>query len=177
MRLFIAIQLNDEMKDALEAMQNYMRSRGVKGNYTKRDNLHLTLAFIGEFDDPQMVLEAIERAKLRPFDIALAGTGSFRSLWWAGIDGGMALQSFVKRLRRELDNAGVPYDHKKFSPHITLIRRPECRGTDTAQDILAALTDTKEIRMTADHVSLMRSDRGEHGMIYTELKPDQVERN
>lgn len=101
-----------------------MRSRGVKGNYTKRENLHLTLAFIGE-----------------------------------------------------LDAAGIPYDRKKFSPHITLIRKPECCGTDTAQDILAALTDTKEIRMTADHVSLMRSDRGEHGMIYTELDPNLEERN
>ena len=172
MRLFIAIQLNDEMKDALQDMQSYMRSRGVKGNYTKRENLHLTLAFIGEFDDPQPVLEAIGRAKLRPFDIALTGAGSFRSLWWAGIDGGMALQSFARRLRRELDDAGIPYDRKKFSPHITLIRKPECCGADTERDILAALNDscdTKEIRMTVDHASLMRSDRSERGMIYTEL--------
>lgn len=169
MRLFIAIQLNDEMKDALEAMQDYMRSCGVKGNYTKRDNLHLTLAFIGEFDDPGIVLETIDRAGLRPFDIALSGAGSFKSLWWAGIDGGMALQSFARRLRRELDAAGIPYDRKKFSPHITLIRRPECRGADTEKDILAALSYTKEIRMTADHASLMRSDRGERGMLYTEI--------
>lgn len=170
MRLFIALQLNDEIKGALQDMQNFMRDRGVKGNYTKRENLHLTLAFIGEFDDPQTVLDAIDRAGLRPFEITLSGTGSFKSLWWAGIDGGMALQSFARRLRRELDAAGIPYDRKKFSPHITLIRKPECCGTDTAQDIIAALTDTKEIRMTADHVSLMRSDRGEHGMIYTEIK-------
>ncbi len=177
MRLFIALQLNDEIKGALQDMQNFMRDRGVKGNYTKRENLHLTLAFIGEFDDPQTVLDAIDRAGLRPFEITLSGTGSFKSLWWAGIDGGMALQSFARRLRRELDAAGIPYDRKKFSPHITLIRKPECCGTDTAQDILAALTDTKEIRMTADHVSLMRSDRGEHGMIYTELGPNLEERN
>lgn len=179
MRLFVAIQLNDEMKDALEAMQDYMRSRGVKGNYTKRGNLHLTLAFIGEFDDPQTVLEAIRRAKLRPFDIVLSGTGSFRSLWWAGMDGGMALQSFARRLRHELGNAGIPYDRKKFSPHITLIRRPECLGVDTERDILAALNvinDTngaKEIRMTVCHASLMRSDRSEHGMIYTEITESQ----
>lgn len=170
MRLFIAIQLNDEMKDALQDMQGYMRSRGVKGNYTKRDNLHLTLAFIGEFDDPGAVLGAIERADLRPFDIALSGTGSFTSLWWAGMDGGMALQSFARRLRRELNNAGIPYDRKNFSPHITLIRRPECRGTDTEKEILAALSDTKDVRMIVGHASLMRSDRSDRGMIYTEIK-------
>ena len=170
MRLFIAIQLNDEMKDVLHDMQSYMRSREVRGNYTKRENLHMTLAFIGDFDDPDIVLDAIERANLRPFDIALSGTGSFRSLWWAGMEGGMALRSFARRLRRELDNAGIPYDRKKFSPHITLIRKPECCGTDTEQEILTALNNTKDIRMTVDHASLMRSDRGEHGMIYTEIK-------
>ncbi|MBQ3429586.1 MAG: RNA 2',3'-cyclic phosphodiesterase [Mogibacterium sp.] len=164
------MQLNDEIKGALQDMQNFMRDRGVKGNYTKRENLHLTLAFIGEFDDPQTVLDAIDRAGLRPFEITLSGTGSFKSLWWAGIDGGMALQSFARRLRRELDAAGIPYDHKKFSPHITLIRKPECCGTDSESEILTALNDTKGIRMTVDHVSLMRSDRGEHGMIYTEIK-------
>ena len=168
--MFIAIQLNDDMKDVLQAMQDYMRSRGVKGNYTKRENLHLTLAFIGEFDDPGVVLEAIGRAKLRPFEIALSGTGSFRSLWWAGIDGGMALQSFARRLRRELDAAGIPYDRKKFSPHITLIRKPECLGSDSEQEILAELNNTKEVKMTVNHASLMRSYRGEHGMIYTEIK-------
>lgn len=170
MRLFIAIQLNDEMKNALQDMQAYMKSRGVKGNYTKRDNLHLTLAFIGEFDDPEAVLEAIERARLRPFDIALSGTGSFKSLWWAGMDGGMAMQSFARRLRMELDNAGIPYDRKRFSPHITLIRKPKCCGADTEQEILAALNDTKEIEMTVDHASLMRSDRSDRGMTYTEIK-------
>ena len=175
MRLFIAIQLNDEMKDALQEMQNYMRSRGVKGNFTKRDNLHLTLAFIGEFDEPEAVLDAIERVGLRPFDISLSGIGSFRNLWWAGINGGPALQSFARRLRRELDNAGIPYDRKRFSPHITLIRRPECCGRDTDDDILAVLNEinnTKEIRMTVGCASLMRSDRGERGMIYTVITKD-----
>ena len=170
MRLFIALQLNDEMKDALQEMQHYMQSRGVKGNYTRRDNLHLTLAFIGEFEDPEIILEAIGRAGLRPFEISLSGTGSFKSLWWAGIDGGLALQSFARRLRRELDNSGIPYDRKKFAPHITLIRRPECCGRDTEQEILKALNDTEEIKMTVDHASLMRSDRGEHGMLYTEIE-------
>ncbi len=179
MRLFIAIQLNDEMKDALEAMQGCMRSRGVRGNYTRRENLHLTLAFIGEFDDPHQVLDAIRRAGLRPFEISLSGAGSFRSLWWAGIDGGMALQSFARRLRHELDNAGIPYDRKRFSPHITLIRKPECCGQDSEKEVLAVLkdvvaasNDSEGIRMTVDHASLMRSDRGGHGMIYTEIKEE-----
>ena len=48
MRLFIAINLSDDMKAALLDLQNDLYDRGVRGRYTTEENLHLTLAFIGE---------------------------------------------------------------------------------------------------------------------------------
>ncbi len=51
MRLFIAIPLSDTMKDALTAVQDEMYDNGVRGNFTSRENMHLTLAFIGEYPD------------------------------------------------------------------------------------------------------------------------------
>ena len=51
MRLFIAIGLNDNIKAALAEMQEAMRRQGIRGNYTRIENLHLTLAFIGEYGD------------------------------------------------------------------------------------------------------------------------------
>ena len=59
MRLFIAINLDDNIRDALAEMQESMRRQGVRGNYTKIENLHLTLAFIGEYGDPDAVNEAL----------------------------------------------------------------------------------------------------------------------
>ncbi len=58
MRLFLAILLSDEMKDALIHTQNRWYDAGVRGNYTAEENLHLTLAFIGEYPDAEPVLEA-----------------------------------------------------------------------------------------------------------------------
>ena len=55
MRLFIAIQLDDTIKNALTGIQAALRAARVSGNYTKIENLHLTLAFIGEYDDPDYV--------------------------------------------------------------------------------------------------------------------------
>lgn len=49
MRLFIAIQLSDEMKKALVACMHDLKKQGVEGNYVPAQNLHLTLAFIGEY--------------------------------------------------------------------------------------------------------------------------------
>ena len=52
MRLFIAIKLNSEIRNALTDVQKHLIRRGIRGNYTNTDNLHITLAFIGEYDEP-----------------------------------------------------------------------------------------------------------------------------
>lgn len=188
MRLFISIQLNDEMKHALRRIQHAMQSQGVQGNFTREENLHLTLAFIGEYPDPEDVLDVMEQIEFEPFDIRLDGVGSFGSLWWAGIDsvgedefeggaqdgsdtqhGSDALKALAKHLRRGLAEAGIPFDRKKFSPHITLVRKPQLRSGRHPVIPEAVLQDLPMAEMLVEHVSLMRSERGKHGMIYTEL--------
>jgi 2'-5' RNA ligase len=166
MRLFIAIQLNDDMRDALIEIQDRMREHGVRGNYTKPENLHLTVAFIGEYPDPEDVREALDTVNVESFPVSLEGIGSFGRLWWAGIEESGELRALVKRVRRALAEHGVPYDHKRFSPHITLIRKPESRDGSIPEDVLQDLPQTK---MEVEYISLMRSDRGKHGMIYTEI--------
>ncbi len=169
MRLFVAIKLNYEMSEALTDLQGRMRYLGVRGNFTKRENLHLTLAFIGEYPDPEDVIDVLETIDFEPFRISLDGIGSFGRLWWAGLGGGdepNELKALTKRLRRALADAGIPYDRKKFSPHITLVRKPVSRSGAIPEEILC---DLPYAEMTVEHISLMRSDRGKHGMIYTEL--------
>ena len=172
MRLFIAIQLNDEMKDALVRMQNAMKRQGVTGNFTRRENLHLTLAFIGEYPDPEDVREVVEQVEFDAFALVLDGVGAFGNLWWAGVgsegetEGPDALEALARRLRRALSDAGIPFDRKKFSPHITLVRKAKSLDGGIPSGVLE---NVPEADMIVDRISLMRSDRGKHGMIYTEL--------
>ena len=160
MRLFIAINLSDEMKDALSAAQKKMIQSGVRGNFTPLENIHLTLAFIGEFPDAEPVVDALSAVSFQRFDISLKGMGCFGSLWWAGIGESEPLAALVRRLRRKLAENGIPFDRKRFSPHITLIRKAS--GKLPAAQI-------KPVSMTVNAISLMRSDRGRNGMIYTEV--------
>ena len=166
MRLFIALQMNDSMREALLDAQDDMRMAGVSGNYTKEENLHMTLAFIGEYPDPYQVLDVIESIQFEPFSITLAQTGAFDQLWWAGIEQSEKLEVLVRKLRRGLAEEGIPFDRKKFQPHITLIRKPESRVRMRVDQVLRGLP---EASMTVDHISLMRSDRGKDGVIYTEI--------
>ena len=159
MRLFIAIGLSGEMKDALTRVQRQMAARRVTGSYTPVENMHLTLAFIGEYPDP----EAVDLPPVRPFTLALEGFGSFGDLWWAGLAGSPALEGYVRTLRHELNRAGIPFDGKRFSPHITLVRRAVAGAKGFPGIHVPAVTARVE------RVSLMRSDRGKSGMIYTPL--------
>ena len=166
MRLFIAINLNDEMKDAIMDLQDALWDNGIRGRETPAENMHLTLAFIGDYDDPDLVKEVVDSIEIRPFDITLRGIGTFRDLWWAGIEGSAPLMAVSRRLRRALAEAGIPFDRKKFSPHITMVRRAEGSPGDVPAD---EIEQCFGVSMTVDHISLMRSDRGKNGMIYTEL--------
>ena len=164
MRLFIAIQLNDEMKDALTGLQGDLQFCGVRGNYTREENMHLTVAFIGEWPDAQPVLDALQNVKVCPFSLSLEGVGRFGDLWWAGLKGSEPLYSLVKQVRHALADAGIPFDRKRFVPHITILRKARYEGAEPE------CLYVHPTQMTVDHISLMRSDRGKHGMIYTEIE-------
>ena len=161
MRLILAIVPDGTVRSALERMQTDLRRARVGGNYTKAENLHLTLAFIGEYSDPERVLEVARTVPFTPFSLALDGFGCFGELYWCGLRPCPALDAYVRRLRRALAEAGIPFDRKRFSPHITLLRRARF-------DRLPAV-DVPQAAMVADSVVLMRSDRGSDGMIYTAL--------
>ncbi len=163
MRLFIAIPLDEGMRRAVQSVQAEFRRHGVRGNYTKPENLHLTLAFIGEYPDPDAVLEAMSAVSPRPMRLRLEGIGAFGDLWWIGLGKCEALEAYVRALRRALAEAGIPFDRKRFSAHITLVRRAECgpKGMPGAA--------VPEAAMAAERAVLMRSDRGRDGMIYTEI--------
>lgn len=160
MRLFLAIELSAELKRALVEAQKAMVGRGVRGSYTSAENLHLTLAFIGDYPDADRVLDALEELRFAPFVLTLEGVGCFGDLWWAGLKDSAPLVALARRVRRALAESEIPFDRKCFSPHITLIRRAsrEASGLRIAP-----------ASMTVESISLMRSDRGKGGMIYTRL--------
>ena len=158
MRLFIAIGLSDAMKDALESAQGEMYDGGVRGNFTTRENMHLTLAFIGEYPNKDQVMEALSGVSFTSFTLSLQGIGRFRDLWWAGLEETAPMAAVVRRIRRALAESEIPFDRKRFSPHITLIRKADGQMPGI---------QLKKAAMQVDRILLMRSDRGKRGMIYT----------
>ena len=164
MRLFIAICFDENMMDSLVEIQDDLMRCGVEGNYTPRENLHMTLAFIGDYDDPEQVTEVIQKVPFRSFSVKLSGYAPFKDMIFANFEDNENLRDYVKRLRKALLDEEIPFDRKKFLPHVTLTRKAECTK---GKAFLPEFQDSESMRVNG--ISLMKSERGKHGMVYTEI--------
>ena len=72
MRLFIAINFNENMNYALLKMQNGLKRTGVKGSFTREENLHMTMVFIGENDDPRIIEKIMRNISFKAFPIRIS---------------------------------------------------------------------------------------------------------
>lgn len=163
MRLFIGISPTEEIRKGLVEAQESLQHHGVTGTYLSPENLHMTLAFIGEYPDVDPVLNAMETVFFSPFEICYTHLGTFRkSIVWGGIEESVSLSSLVKQLRCELARADIPFDNSTFSPHLTLVRHADfIKGIPPVE--------INPISMIVEKISLYRSDRSGSGMIYTEI--------
>ena len=163
MRLFIAILLDENIKRALTDAQEGLRRNEYLGRYTDGRNLHITLSFIGEYPDADYVIDVMEGVAFQPISLSLSGyIGNFGNLLWAGTEPNAKLEQYVKQLRHTLSDAQIPFDKKKFHPHITLLRNAQSRHSFT--DI-----NVRKEAMEVQRIFLMRSDFGKHGAVYTEI--------
>ena len=138
-----------------------LKKQGVEGNYVPARNLHLTLAFIGEYDDPVKVKKVMEGVPFSPFRLGLSEKGSFGNLLWIGGKGNQKLKTYVKNLREALKEAQIPCDDDKFIPHITLIRKTVCKK--------AYQVHLNKAEMTVKKVSLMKSEMKNGTVVYQEI--------
>jgi RNA 2',3'-cyclic 3'-phosphodiesterase len=131
MRLFVALALPDPIADGLTMLQG-----GVPGaNWQTREQLHLTLRFIGEVDgrDATTVDDALSLIEAPKFSLALKGVGEFGSktphALWAGVRDKEPVAFLQRKIESALQRAGLTPETRKFVPHVTLARlRGSSRG-------------------------------------------------
>ena len=161
MRLFVGLEPTPDFRGALAEVQERLRAAGVAGRYLSPSNLHMTLAFIGEW--PEDVTETLPGVT-EPFSITLSHLGVFTGakVLWAGVKPSQELNDLAARVRERLDAAGIPYDQQSFNPHITLIRKPILPNEQLLTDI-----QIPSASMIVKEVCLYQSTHEADGMKYT----------
>lgn len=133
MRLFIAIELPDEIKRVLAGM----RAEIPGSRWVPMEQIHLTLAFLGEVDEATMKRLTGELAGIQApgFDLRFSGTGCFPDrrrprVLWVGLQPEPLLNSLASQVHKTVLSCGIPLEERPFSAHITLARlkQPASRG-------------------------------------------------
>jgi 2'-5' RNA ligase len=173
MRLFIAVNFDDQVKRWFLEAQAEIRAKSRGGNFSREENLHLTLVFLGE--TPGSRLPEIERIMGQsagpPPELVFSGLGCFsrarKELWYLGAEEGPGLER-LREIREELCagllGLGLPFDPRPFRAHVTLgreIRRDTPVREDPGWD--------ERIGVPVKRISLMRSDHLRGLLVYTEL--------
>ena len=126
MRTFVSLSLPEARRASLLKLLNDMRAQGaLKGRAVRAENMHLTLAFIGDIDPATAQRVAARIAEIEPVALRFefSHTGAFRSgVLWAGLEEKAVLEKLVGTVRQMLDDEGVSYDPKPFRAHVTLAR-------------------------------------------------------
>lgn len=129
MRLFVAINFNDETRSELVKIQRRVKSSAARGRFPDPVNFHLTLAFLGECDTKQLhAAESVLSSMIfAPFELTFERVGRFRrrggDLWWAGIRLTPELEKIHAELSKGLTSVGFSLDLRPFRPHVTLARQ------------------------------------------------------
>ena len=124
MRLFVALSIPDSVAGALMLLQG-----GVPGaRWQTREQLHLTLRFIGEVDgsDARALDDALAGIDAPSFDMQLHGVGQFGNkqphTLWAAARRNEMLEHLARKVDTAIRRVGQPQDAHKFTPHVTLAR-------------------------------------------------------
>lgn len=124
MRLFIAVPLSDRARDQILSLSDSIRAT-CGGNFTSRENLHITLEFLGELSSDRLpsLRAAMAAVSCPPVALTLGERiGHFGDLWWLSIQS-PALEKLQSALHRELKARGFSLESQPFRPHLTLVRR------------------------------------------------------
>jgi 2'-5' RNA ligase len=124
MRLFVALAISDVVAKSLMLLQG-----GVPGaRWQSREQLHLTLGFIGEVDGnvADDIDDALSGIAAPDFTLQLHGVGQFgnkepHSLW-AAARPNPALDYLQRKVANAIRRIGQPQEKHKFTPHVTLAR-------------------------------------------------------
>jgi len=183
LRCFVAIDLdNPALLDTLEGIQASMIRTGADLKCVERDNIHVTLKFLGDVRE-ELIGELIRRVSeisFKPFNVELKGVGVFPSLRrprvvWAGIsEGKEELKEVFQILESELTGIGFKPEKRRFSPHITIARIRSGRNRDHLVKVLLDRENEKLGDFNVESIRLKKSVLTPKGPIYSTLAESKV---
>lgn len=165
MRLFYALELDSETKNSIALLQKEIAEYCPDYSFTRYENLHITLCFLGEVEAHSLTIlkDILYTLKTPPLCLTLNQLRLFRKrkgdILWLGIEENRELEALQKELSYLLRTNNFVLDEKAFLPHVTLARGVKGRK----------LPAIKALTVQIERISLIHSHQKHNMLIYTPL--------
>ncbi len=168
MRLFISLDIPEKIKKEILEIQNNLPE--FKGKKTEKQNLHLTLKFLGEVSESKLeeIKNKLSEIKLSGFKTKISKIGFFskseiRIIWLSMGD--------CEKLQEEIDEKlkEIFPKEKRFMGHLTIAR---VKSVKDKKGFIEYLNKTKisEMEFSVKEFNLMQSILKSSGLDYKVLK-------
>jgi RNA 2',3'-cyclic 3'-phosphodiesterase len=178
LRLFVAIELPGDVREALNRLQHELQRRGLENlRWVRPQGIHLTLKFLGAtpLEKVAAIQDALAMAvgDTAPHELSLGKLGTFGGsrprVLWVDLKGEVdAVQQLQERVESAMDRLGFEREARRWSPHVTLARvRPETarEAASAIQHAISAVEAPPGV-IPVREVSLMRSTLRPSGAVY-----------
>ncbi len=181
-RIFIAINLPEKIKEELEKFQDQFLDLPAK--WVKKENLHITLAFLGYIRDEELpkIIEITKKvaSNYSPFKIKIVKVSFFppktfppRMIWAIG-EKNEPLFKLQENLKNALSEINIPQLEEEagrsFTPHITLARIKKWEIRQMEREEIPQIDEDIELEFLADSVDIMESHLKRSGPEYILLQ-------
>jgi 2'-5' RNA ligase len=181
MRLFIAIDINDDVRAAVAKLQQELKGRMKNQNGLKWVNpelMHLTLKFLSEADENRIdeIGDAVEIAcaDKKTFEFSFSVVGTFgrpvKVLWLGSEKLSAELAGLAADIEQALEAIGFERESRPFSAHLTLARVRDNGVDKNLRQLLKNYTQVKIPQVSVDSVCLYKSQLTQDGPVYTLLR-------
>jgi len=137
LRCFVSVEMNEESTRILESLQAELRRIGIDTRFARPEQMHLTLAFLGEISEEaaRQKVEELEKIDFEKFDVELGGIGFFPNekfvrVVWVGCESGGKLEELRQKVWNAVAAGTAAEKEKNFSAHATLARLKSRKNVD-----------------------------------------------
>jgi len=179
MRTFIAIDLDETIKDRIQEFISELDQGDRSIKWVKRHAMHITLSFLGDISSEKVkdVSTALRSLTQNhdPFSLNIKGIGYFPQdsnnpkVIWVGIKSPPDLLSIHASVWKEMEKLGFTPEKRLFHPHVTLGRIKKPHGLNTIRSRLNLHTHTEFGQMTADKIKFLQSTLTPSGSEYSTI--------
>jgi len=178
MRTFIAINFNQDVKNRLINIERSLKNMSEKGRFTSKDNLHLTLIFLGEIAEERVKLAqlCVKNISAPEFDMVVNRLGRFKrpegDIYWAGIETSPVLTSIYSQLYSNLNSYDFYIKDSEYVPHLTLARDYVLKDEEVMEKYKEGF---EKIIIQVESIQLMKSEMLDNKLTYTVLYTKELD--